>query len=124
MQSQLETLTENIQNFRRKQILAQNQIQRINNEKAEIECQLKEKEHQMGALKQKLDFIVKNEEEDSKKVEAPVEDSQPQEIHEEELKDPNRPRYTFNELQEVLLEKNELKEKLIETQEQLELLKR
>jgi hypothetical protein len=41
-----------------------------------------------------------------------------------EIKDPNRPRYTLNELQEVLMEKNELKVKLIETQEELEMFKR
>jgi len=125
LQSQLETLSENIQNFRRKQILAQNQIQRINNEKAEIECQLKEKEHQFSALKQKHDTVLltKSDEENNTQVEAPSEDLQPQEINDDDFKDPNRPRYTFNELQEVLLEKNELKEKLIETQEQLEMLK-
>ena len=36
-----------------------------------------------------------------------------------DLKDPNRPRFTLNELREVLFERNELKTKLLETEEEL-----
>lgn len=36
-----------------------------------------------------------------------------------DLKDPNRPRFTLNELREVLLERNELKTKLIEVEDEL-----
>lgn len=36
-----------------------------------------------------------------------------------DMKDPNRPRFTLNELRTVLLERNELKAKLIEVEEEL-----
>ncbi len=39
-------------------------------------------------------------------------------------RDPNRPRYTLSELHEVLIEKNQLKVWLHETQEELELFKK
>lgn len=38
-----------------------------------------------------------------------------------DMKDPNRPRFTLSELKEVLLERNELKTKLIEVEEELEI---
>ena len=37
-----------------------------------------------------------------------------------DLKDPNRPRFTLNELRDVLTERNELKTKLIEVEEELQ----
>ena len=35
------------------------------------------------------------------------------------MRDPDRPRFTLNELREVLLERNELKSKLYEVEEEL-----
>ncbi len=37
-----------------------------------------------------------------------------------DMKDPNRPRFTLNELRDVLTERNELKTKLIEVEEELQ----
>ena len=36
-----------------------------------------------------------------------------------DMKDPDRPRFTLSELREVILERNELKTKLIEVEEEL-----
>ena len=36
-----------------------------------------------------------------------------------DMNDPNRPRFTLNELRDVLTERNELKTKLIEVEEEL-----
>jgi hypothetical protein len=41
-------------NFRRKQILAQNQIEKMVKAKAELECLLTEKEHQLNLIKERL----------------------------------------------------------------------
>ena len=41
-------------NLRRKQILAQNQIEKMVKSKAELECLLTEKEHQLNLIKEKL----------------------------------------------------------------------
>ena len=40
-----------------------------------------------------------------------------------DLSDPNRPRFTLNELRHVLTERNELKTKLIEVEEELQTFK-
>ena len=40
-----------------------------------------------------------------------------------DLKDPNRPRFTLNELRDVLQERNELKTKLIDVEEELKTFK-
>jgi hypothetical protein len=104
-------------------------------EKAELECCLKEKEHQLNIYKIKTRANSLNEnnegninEEGNKRT---IIDKKEKEINDNsysstdsEIKDPNRPRYTLNELQEVLMEKNELKVKLLETQEELEMFKR
>jgi len=41
-------------NFRRKQIVAQNQIEKMVRAKAELECSVTEKEHQLNLIKEKL----------------------------------------------------------------------
>lgn len=40
-----------------------------------------------------------------------------------DMKDPNRPRFTLTELRDVLYERNELKTKLIEVEEELQTFK-
>ena len=41
-----------------------------------------------------------------------------------DLKDPNRPRFTMQELKEVLQERNQLKAQLMVSQEELQMYKR
>ena len=45
-------------NFRRKQILAQNQIEKMVQAKTQLECSLTEKEHQLNVLKEKLRIMI------------------------------------------------------------------
>lgn len=52
--SQVDRLSSTMLNLRRKQILAQNQIEKMVKSKAEIECSLTEKEHQINLIKEKL----------------------------------------------------------------------
>ena len=93
---------------------------------------MKEKEHQLiiyrakaraNSLNENNNNNNNNEEKIDKKEEDLNDNSHSSSI-DSEIKDPNRPRYTLNELQEVLMEKNELKVKLLETQEELEMFKR
>jgi len=54
LQNQIESLSGTMLNFRRKQILAQNQIEKMVQAKTQLECSLTEKEHQLNVLKEKL----------------------------------------------------------------------
>lgn len=130
-------------NFRRKQILAQNQIEKMVKAKAELECQLTEKEHQLNLIKERLRLKNINDlDKESLESAAANElknrsssgaDSDTMSRRESndlnkmlifDAKDPNRPRFTLKELQKVLMEKNELTIKLDQTQDELEQLKR
>ena len=137
----MDSLSGTMLNFRRKQILAQNQIEKMVKSKTELECALTEKEHQINILKERLhnksinieeaaantstssnsyyeSKLAMNEEEKMRSM------SQSSQNGPLETKDPNRPRFTLKELQKVLMEKNELTIKLDQTQDELEQLRR
>lgn len=133
-------------NLRRKQILAQNQIEKMVKSKAELECSLTEKEHQLNLLKEKLHMKSLNDDEDMDSSLSKLEqgrsrsftntsggsgDSAEKQAGKDlanmlifDAKDPNRPRFTLKELQKVLMEKNELTIKLDQTQDELEQLRK
>jgi hypothetical protein len=126
-------------NFRRKQILAQNQIEKMVKIKTELECTLTEKEHQLNKIKEKLlikniaDDSSSNDQFDTSSLLNTSSSSQQQQQSQSsdnsnklqiDPKDPNRPRFTLKELQKVLMEKNELTIKLDQTQDELEQLRK
>lgn len=132
--SQIDRLNSTLLSLRRKQILAQNQIEKMVKSKAEVECSLTEKEHQLNLIREKLK--IKNlaeilDKKDSQDVADKNEITSSQEKLSKDLtnllifdaNDPNRPRFTLRELQKVLREKNELTIKLDQTQDELEQLK-
>ena len=118
--------------------------------KAELECIITEKEHQMNLIREKLN--TKSTEKTTKQEKQEKEENQDKKlentIHEEligklnepmksetisnelnnilifDAKDPNRPRFTLNELQKVLMEKNQLTVKLDQTKDELDQLRR
>ena len=148
LQSQIESLSGTMLNFRRKQILAQNQIEKMVQAKTQLECSLTEKEHQLNILKEKIHIRNINSEEamneattnnyyESKTTKnesgtVPMtsretrtkSDASLNEASGDSSKDPDRPRFTLKELEKVLKEKNELTIKLDQTQDELEQLKR
>lgn len=130
-------------NLRRKQILAQNQIEKMVKSKAELECMLTEKEHQLNLLMKRLHMKSLNDDDDEAARQSESRQAQQQTAGEEtsgdgesaskdnltnllifDAKDPNRPRFTLRELQKVLMEKNELTIKLDQTQDELEQLRK
>ncbi|RNA18070.1 RILP -like protein [Brachionus plicatilis] len=130
---QIERLNSTLLSLRRKQILAQNQIEKMVKSKAEIECTLTEKEHQLNLIRERLktknltEIIDKKEPPDTIDKEAM---SSQEKLSKDitnllifDANDPNRPRFTLRELQKVLREKNELTIKLDQTQDELEQLK-
>ncbi len=150
LHGQVDSLTNTMVNFRRKQIVAQNQIEKMVRAKAELECSVTEKEHQLNLIKEKLhmkniqtqdrsQYII----EDDDKQKAERKSSQISQSNSNnsilnvtggqengegiiiiDAKDPNRPRFTLNELQKVLMEKNQLTVKLDQTKDELEHLRR
>ena len=134
-------------NFRRKQIVAQNQIEKMVKAKAELECSMTEKEHQLNLIKEKLhmkniqtqdrsQYIIEDDEKQtlqrkSSQISQSNSNSSTLNVTENgegiikiDAKDPNRPRFTLNELQKVLMEKNELTVILDQTKDELEHLRR
>lgn len=146
LKSQIETLTNTLLNFRRKNIVAQNQIDKMIKSKAELECTVTEREQQLDKIRAKLYIKSKtsedqtNEENEYSRINvttnekiAPIdkgrsiEKSLKNEVTEMIMinaKDPDRPRFTLKELQKVLMEKNQLTVKLDQTQDELEQLRK
>lgn len=146
LSSQIETLTSTMLNFRRKQIVAQNQIEKMVKAKAELECTVTERDQQLNVMRDKLHKNnIQNEDQSNylkldemptprteERIKRPTQynknDSLETEISSDviliDTKDPNRPRFTLKELQKVLMEKNQLTVKLDQTQDELEHLKR
>jgi hypothetical protein len=138
-------------NLRRKQILAQNQIEKMVQAKTQLECSLTEKEHQLNLVKEKLRIkninseealyeakssaIANNYNENNNNINKTNDsstenssrhrsDSSRSDSSRDPNKDPDRPRFTLKELEKVLKEKNELTIKLDQTQDELEQLKK
>lgn len=134
-------------NFRRKQIVAQNQIEKMVKAKAELECSITEKDQQLHAIRERLHMKNIQSEDQSNylegdnNTESTIDSAEHQansgKFNENESlknevsemividsKDPDRPRFTLKELQKVLMEKNQLTVKLDQTQDELDHLKR
>jgi RILP-like protein 1 len=134
-------------NFRRKCIVAQNQIDKMVKAKAELECSVTEKEHQLNLIKEKLHIkniqiedrsqYIEDESKQQRRISnlSTINTNNLNEITTTiteqdnsyliiDTKDPNRPRFTLNELQKVLMEKNQLTVKLDQTKDELEQLRR
>ena len=100
--------------------------------KAELECVVTEKEHQLNLIKKKLRESTKPDQSQNHEAQEQSESVKNQEAFVNDLnnlliydaKDPNRPRFTLNELQKVLMEKNQLTVKLDQTKDELEQLRR
>jgi RILP-like protein 1 len=144
LHSQIENLTSMILNFRRKQILAQNQIEKLVKGKAELECQLTDKDHQLNLIREKL-HVKSIQSDDLEAINQNRDENENRQRRQSQLsdnadasrgsisttdmliidaKDPNRPRFTLKELQKVLMEKNQLTVKLDQTKDELEYLRK
>ncbi|XP_033076062.1 RILP-like protein 1 isoform X1 [Trachypithecus francoisi] len=96
-------------------------------QKVELEADLQTKEQEMGSLRAELGKLrerlqgehSQNGEEESETEPVGEESISDAEKVAMELKDPNRPRFTLQELRDVLHERNELKSKVFLLQEEL-----
>ncbi|XP_064619410.1 RILP-like protein 1 isoform X3 [Lineus longissimus] len=127
--AQLERIAKVNAEIRRKQTVTAKQARVLITEKADLQTALQDKEQQIQKIKEHLDKECV-ESPSSTAPTSPEADYERLEerLHHEgkmviDLKDPNRPRFTLNELREVLLERNELKTKLIEVEDELSVYK-
>lgn len=146
--SQIETLSNTMLNFRRKQIVSQNQIEKMVKAKAELECTVTERDQQLSIIREKLHMhnihkedksnYIEHDDDELEETKEKIEykklnpqfnenesfDNEVTEMIMINSKDPNRPRFTLKELQKVLMEKNQLTVKLDQTKDELEQLKK
>ena len=131
-------------NFRRKNIVAQNQIDKLLKAKAELECTVADRDQQMNEFRERLRKIQNKDQSsqdegkpssktvddntvNTRSFDMSLEKSLKNEVTEMIMinaRDPDRPRFTLKELQKVLMEKNQLTVKLDSVQDELEQLRK
>uniref|UniRef100_T1IRW9 RH1 domain-containing protein n=1 Tax=Strigamia maritima TaxID=126957 RepID=T1IRW9_STRMM len=108
LRAQLDKSTITNKDLRRRHKATQNQTHFLIEEKAEMQCLLQEQQQDIRNLKQTLG--VNSDVDLTNKV-----------VY--DLQDPNRPRFTMDELKDILFERNDLKSKLSEIQDEIESLR-
>ncbi|XP_041348443.1 RILP-like protein 1 isoform X3 [Gigantopelta aegis] len=137
LSEQLDRIAKVNAELRRKNNIHKKQAKALIEERADIEVQLKEKDIQVVRIKE---MLTQQENYDAEKLAQEVRRKRSQSKGDDEdevdftdmnqrlhlegkmiidLADPDRPRFTMQELRQVLLERNELKTKLIEVEEEL-----
>jgi len=111
VQAQLERVCKLNCTLRQKNTFSTNQTQRLMRDKLDLEVQLKEKENYINHVKDRVgDDLI-----------SPTSSTDP--IDDVTASEANRPRFTLDELRQVLWERNDLKTKLMEVEEELRLFK-
>lgn len=104
--------------LKRKQRQAQMQARGLVEERADFLAQLQDQNRELINLRSRLG-LARKENEDLTKCQTTYPDLVNKAVY--DLDDPNRPRFTTTELKEVLHERNELKAKVSDLEDELEL---
>ncbi|XP_076255866.1 N-acetylglucosamine-1-phosphotransferase subunits alpha/beta-like isoform X3 [Rhynchophorus ferrugineus] len=115
LKSQIERLTTTSRELRRKNKSVQNQVRTLCNERADFLVQLQDQQRDINGLRQRLGLAQK-ENEDLVMCDIPL----PPNKAVYDLDDPNRPRFTTQELKDILHERNELKARVSDLEDELE----
>lgn len=115
MKSQIERLNGSGREFRRKHKSFQNQVRTLCDERADFLVQMQDQQRDIIVLRQRLGLAQK-ENEDLAKSDV----SYPSNKAVYDLDDPNRPRFTTSELKDILHERNELKSRISDLEDELE----
>ncbi|KAK2191729.1 hypothetical protein NP493_47g06040 [Ridgeia piscesae] len=125
LQSEVQRLVQLNASCRRKTTVTRLQADHLMADKAELQSQLSEKENQILHIS----HLLKDQDSDATPPPPPATPGDNMEKLEErlslegkmvvDLTDPNRPRFTLSELRDVLQERNELKTRLLEVEEEL-----
>lgn len=117
LKRQIERLTSTVRDLRRKQRVNQVQVRGLIDERADFLAALQDHQREVSVLKQQLG-IVEKENEDLYISQSEVPDLRNKAVY--DLDDPDRPRFTTSELKEILRERNQLKTKLNDLEEELD----
>ncbi|KAG5893457.1 hypothetical protein JTB14_012174 [Gonioctena quinquepunctata] len=115
LKTQVERLTNTSRELRRKHKSMQSQVRTLCDERADFLVQLQDQQRDISALRQRLGLAQK-ENEDLVKCDLPVPSNKA--IY--DLDDPNRPRFTTQELKDILHERNELKARVSDLEDELD----
>ncbi|XP_060533566.1 RILP-like protein homolog isoform X2 [Cylas formicarius] len=115
LKSQVDKLTFSGKELRRKNKSMQMQVRTLCDERADFLVQLQDQHRDLSALKQRLGLAQK-ENEDLVKTDFPVLSNKAV----FDLDDPNRPRFTTQELKDILHERNELKARVSDLEDELD----
>ncbi|XP_069680153.1 RILP-like protein homolog isoform X3 [Periplaneta americana] len=116
--TQVERLTMIGKELRRKHRGSQAQVRGLIDERADFLAQLQDQQRELVGLRQRLGLAQK-ENEDLAKSHSEVPDLTNKAVY--DLDDPNRPRFTTAELKEILHERNELKARVSDLEDELEM---
>nr|XP_022908038.1 RILP-like protein homolog isoform X2 [Onthophagus taurus] len=115
LKSQVERLKINSRELSRKHKSFQSQVRQLCDERADFLVQLKEQQRDLIGLRQQLGLAQK-ENEDLTKSSPTL----PSNLIVYNVDDPNRPRFTTSELKDILHERNELKARVSDLEDELE----
>lgn len=115
LKSQVERLTNSSKELRRKHKSLQMQVRTLCDERADFLVQLQDQQRDITALRKRLGLAQK-ENEDLAKSDF----TYPSNKAVYDLDDPNRPRFTTTELKDILHERNELKARVSDLEDELE----
>ncbi|GFG37252.1 hypothetical protein Cfor_10945 [Coptotermes formosanus] len=118
LSTQVERLTVIGKELRRKHRGSQAQVRSLIDERADFLAQLQDQHRELLGLRQRLGLAQK-ENEDLAKSHSEVPDLTNKAVY--DLDDPNRPRFTTAELKEILHERNELKARVSDLEDELEM---
>ncbi|KAL3270956.1 hypothetical protein HHI36_021460 [Cryptolaemus montrouzieri] len=115
LKSHVERLMTSSRDAKRKHKTLQVQVRTLCDERADFLVQLQDQQRDITALRQRLGLAQK-ENEDLSKLDLPLPSNKA--IY--DLDDPNRPRFTTQELKDILNERNELKARVSDLEDELE----
>ncbi|CAG9815042.1 unnamed protein product [Phaedon cochleariae] len=115
LKTQVEKLTNSSRELRRKHKSMQSQVRILCDERADFLVQLQDQQRDISALRQRLGLAQK-ENEDLSMTDLPI----PSNKAVFDLDDPNRPRFTTQELKDILHERNELKARVSDLEDELD----
>ncbi|XP_045468495.1 RILP-like protein homolog isoform X3 [Harmonia axyridis] len=115
MKSNYERLQASTRDAKRKHKNLQTQVRNLCEERADFLVQIQDQQRGINGLKQRLGLAEK-ENEDLSKMDLPL----PSNVAVFDLDDPNRPRFTTEELKDILNERNDLKARVSDLEDELE----
>ena len=122
MEEQVDRLANINETIRRSLTLQKSRNSTLAQEKADLEADIKVLKQQLSKVANGSVVTVNDEHDKTKKTEDDVENKEI--VVSPGSKDPNRPRFTLKEMQRVLKEKNDLKEKVLVLEEDLAFFKK